>query len=562
MDANSRKENNDDLKREIEEDEQTGPDLRRAGEGGLPVEVGPDEAGRSPEGVDKMFRVLFEGMAEGAILVTPEGTILYSNPSMSRSLGVSREEFNGRNIKGLVEHDSRHQLEACFSGKVRTPSDLEIHFLAHDGSTVPMQVSIIGSEGTGREVLLLTATGPIESKRLEADLGQVQEMVEVGVEERTRELQASQELMKTILMQMPAGVAVVDREGSLVLVNGEMDRILAEFPDEDGAQAVDGRDQPASWERITAVFNNMIGSVRCIESNRRSELDFERPNGTPGHLSIRSAPVRDDEGMVEACVHLVLDVSDTIELQRELQTLAVNLRRSNEELQQFVSVASHDLKEPLRMVSSYVGLIKRRYEGKLDEEADEFIGYAVDGAKRMEFLIDDLLRYTRVDTKTEPFRHVDMMEVMEGVLKDLEAPIGAAGAIVICEDLPVISCDRSQMNQLLENLISNAIKFRGTSLPRVEISGREEGSYHLFWVKDNGVGIPEGCGERIFKMFQRAHKGMGYEGTGIGLAICKKIVERHGGKIWVESDGHSGSTFFFTIPLDPEPSCFKMMADR
>jgi light-regulated signal transduction histidine kinase (bacteriophytochrome) len=341
-----------------------------------------------------------------------------------------------------------------------------------------------------------------------------------------------------------------------------MARILAEFPGEGGAQVVADLGQSASWERMTGTFKQMVGEVRCNGSTPRSELDFERSDGTKCHLSIRSTPVRHDEGTIEAGVQMVLDISDTIALQMELQTLTDNLRRSNEELQQFVSVASHDLKEPLRMVSSYVGLIKRRYQGRLDEDADEFIGYAVDGAKRMEFLIDDLLRYTQVDTRTEPFRQVDMMEVMGSVLRDLEGPIKASGAVVLCECLPVISCDRSQMNQLLQNLVSNAIKFRGAEPPRVEISCLEEGSHHIFWVRDNGVGIPEGCGERIFKMFQRAHRGLGYEGTGIGLAICKKIVERHGGRIWVESDGSSGSTFFFTIPFHSDSVVVKKTADR
>jgi light-regulated signal transduction histidine kinase (bacteriophytochrome) len=243
-------------------------------------------------------------------------------------------------------------------------------------------------------------------------------------------------------------------------------------------------------------------------------------------------------------------------MQKERQELLDRLRRSNQELQQFVSVASHDLKEPLRMVSNYVGLIKKRYEGKLDPDADEFIGFAVDGAKRMQFLIDDLLRYSRVDTKTEPFRLVDLKEVMEIVIKDQEDDIRTAGARIVLDELPSVSGDRSQMIQLMQNLVSNAVKFKGAAPPMIEISSsREEGAF-FFSVKDNGIGIPEGCNDRIFQMFQRAHIGKGFEGTGIGLAICKKIVERHGGRIWVESDGQSGSTFCFTIPIEPEHNCY------
>jgi two-component system, chemotaxis family, sensor kinase Cph1 len=224
------------------------------------------------------------------------------------------------------------------------------------------------------------------------------------------------------------------------------------------------------------------------------------------------------------------------------------LRRSNQELEQFAYVASHDLQEPLRMVSSYTQLLARRYRGQLDDAADEFIGYAVDGANRMQTLINDLLAYSRVGTRGKPLAPIDMATLFEAARANMRVAIEESGAKVSYEALPTVMGDTTQLMQLLQNLIGNAIKFRDENrTPEIRVGAERRDGEWLFSVSDNGIGIEEQYLERIFVIFQRLHNRTEYPGTGIGLAVCKKIVERHGGKIWVESKPYEGSTFYFTL---------------
>ncbi len=232
----------------------------------------------------------------------------------------------------------------------------------------------------------------------------------------------------------------------------------------------------------------------------------------------------------------------------KLAQYAADLSRSNADLEQFAYVASHDLQEPLRMVASFTQLLARRYQGQLDQDADEFIGFAVDGANRMQQLINDLLFYSRVGTRGKPPAPTDLSEVLSNAEANLHEAIKESKAEVTHSPLPIVDGDQVQLTQLLQNLLANAIKFRGQEPPRIQVSAQAQDGDWLLAVRDNGIGISKEHQERIFAIFQRLHARDEYPGTGIGLAICKKIVERHGGRIWVESAPGQGTTFYFNLP--------------
>jgi signal transduction histidine kinase len=231
----------------------------------------------------------------------------------------------------------------------------------------------------------------------------------------------------------------------------------------------------------------------------------------------------------------------------ELTKVNAALASSNAELEKFAYVASHDLQEPLRMVASYTQLLARRYKGKLDADADEFIGFAVDGASRMQQLILDLLSYSRLTTKGKPLELTDSQEACETAVANLRQSIADSGAVVEIGKLPRVWADKTQLTQLFQNLIGNAIKYRNEHKPEIHVYAEAEENRWVYAVRDNGIGIDPQYVERIFEMFQRLHTREEYPGTGIGLAICRKIAHRHGGRIWVESKPGLGSTFFFAI---------------
>jgi PAS domain S-box-containing protein len=245
---------------------------------------------------------------------------------------------------------------------------------------------------------------------------------------------------------------------------------------------------------------------------------------------------------------LQTEVAERVQAEHTLSQFAETLKRSNQELEQFAYVASHDLQEPLRAVANYTQLLARKYNGHLDEKADKYIGYIVDGATRMQQLINDLLTYSRVGRQTLNLQPIDFNVLVQRALDDLRMAIADCNAVVTTDSLPTVVGDTAQLTQLLQNLIGNAIKYRDQEAPRIHISSRQADDEWIFSVKDNGIGIDPQYAERIFVIFQRLHTRRDYSGTGIGLAICKKIVELHQGRIWVESQLGQGSVFYFTIP--------------
>ena len=236
---------------------------------------------------------------------------------------------------------------------------------------------------------------------------------------------------------------------------------------------------------------------------------------------------------------------------KEIEKTVVELRRSNEELKQFAYIASHDLQEPLRMIASYLQLIERRYKGKLDKDADEFIAFAVEGASRLQHMITGLLAYSRIETKGKPLKEVNSSEVLGNAVSNLKIAIEESGALITSDRLPVVKADPVQLVQVFQNLMANALKFRGEDPPRIHVSAVLKETEWVFSVKDNGIGIEQGYKDRIFNIFQQLH-GKDYPGVGIGLSLCRRIVERHGGRIWFESETGKGTTFYFTISIKEE----------
>ncbi len=278
---------------------------------------------------------------------------------------------------------------------------------------------------------------------------------------------------------------------------------------------------------------------------------YRAKDGSYKWLAWSSTPVP-EEGLVYGVARDVTAAYETelqlLEIATQLEQQAKDLQRSNEELEQFAYVASHDLQEPLRMITSYLQLLERRYGALLDEDAREFIDYAVDGATRMKQLINDLLLFSRINTRPMSCKLIEMEQVLEQVFHDMELLIEESDAIITHDPLPVLEADSLQVTQLFQNLIANALKFRSDAAPVIHIGAVPQGEEWLFSVRDNGIGLDPAYADRIFIIFKRLHTRTEYSGTGIGLAICKRIVARHGGTIWVESALGEGTTCFFTLP--------------
>jgi len=306
--------------------------------------------------------------------------------------------------------------------------------------------------------------------------------------------------------------------------------------------------EPDNFKGEIKQFSEKIKTGEKIEHYETSRL---KKDGTIINVSVSLSPVFDISGKLVALSAIVRDITERKKAGEILKSKLEELARSNEELEQFAYVSSHDLQEPLRMISSYLQLLQRRYQGSLDDKADKYIYYAVDGASRMQNLINDLLEFSRVTTRARDPEPMDSEFILDQVLSNLEVFIEENEATVSHCSLPEVMADYSQMVQVFQNLIINGIKFRSEEAPQIHISAEKKESEWVFSVQDNGIGIDPQYSEKIFEVFKRLHKKEEYPGTGIGLAICKKIVERHGGRIWVECELDKGSTFYFTLPISP-----------
>ena len=354
-------------------------------------------------------------------------------------------------------------------------------------------------------------------------------------------MDGADQVYPVLIETMSEGAAALDRCGTILYGNHRLAEMIGQPMD----------------QLIGKPFQNFLdGAHREIFGE---QLQNDRPqtlsvdvallavdgSTKPVHLSMALLNFGDIEGI---CL-VATDMSYHATYERELAERANELARSNAELERFAYVASHDLQEPLRMVGSFTQLLAKRYRGRLDSDADEFIGFVVDGVNRMQSLITDLLEYSRVGRTTKPFGPADLDDALARALANLRGAVQESGALIEQAPLPRVWGDSTQLLRLFQNLIGNAIKFRSTDSPRVKISAESVGDHWVISVRDNGIGIDPGYFERIFVLFQRLHDRSRYPGTGIGLAVCKKIVELHGGTIWLESQPGQGACFRFTMPI-------------
>jgi PAS domain S-box-containing protein len=467
-------------------------------------------------------RCLIEASVDPLVTIGPDGKITDVNAATELATGCSRAELIGTDFADYFTEPDQAQAgyqEAFREGVVR---DYALEIRHRNGHTTPVVYNAaVYRDEAGQVIGVFAAARDITAqKRAEAELRRAS-----GYNRRL--IEASLDPLVTI-----------GPDGKITDVNTATERATgcsrAELIGTDFADYFTEPDQAQAGYQ--EAFREGVVHDYALEIRHR--------NGHTTPVVYNAAVYRDEAGQVNGVFAAARDITTQKRAEQELI-------RSNAELEQFAYVASHDLQEPLRAISGLTQLLAQRYQGRLDEKADRYISLTVDGCQRMQQLIHGLLAYSRLITRGRPLEPVDSEAVLERSLGDLQVAIAEAGAVVTHDRLPTLTADATQLGQLFQNLIGNALKFRNIAPPRIHVSARGDGEWWTFDVADNGIGIDPQYAEQIFAIFQRLHTRDEYPGTGIGLAICKKIVERHGGRIWVESQPGQGSTFRFTLPTTP-----------
>ncbi len=457
-------------------------------------------------------------------MIDHRGAIVLVNRETERLFGYTRDELIGQPIELLVPHRFKAGHPVTRAEFLQHPqhramgAGRDLFGLHKDGTEIPVEIGL----------------NPIEDER---GLFVLASVVDISARRR------AEERFRVAVEASPHGMMMVDTLGRIVLVNREIERLFGYPRSELLGQAVEvlvpARVRP-HHPNLRATFHadplsRPMGAGRDLYGRRR--------DGSEIPVEIGLNPIETDEGTF--VLASVVDIGPRKRAEEELH-------RSNEELERFAYVASHDLQEPLRTVASYVQLLARRYRTSLDSDATDFIDFAVGGVTRMQRLIEDLLSFSRLGTRGGALEPTDANAALQTALDNLHAAIAESGASISYDPLPIVLADGRQIEQLFTNLLANALKFTGGATPLVHIGARREGRHWTFTVTDNGIGIEPQYFERIFVIFQRLHGRDEYPGTGVGLAICKKIVERHGGRLWVESVPGEGARFSFTLLPPPE----------
>lgn len=480
---------------------------------------------REPTAATEAFRAIVDAAPCAMIVVDHAQTITMVNRSTETMFGYARQELLGRPLELLVPLRVRavhRQYTAAFlaapSARPMGPQR-ELFGLRRDGAEIPVEIGL----------------SPIRTEHGEFTVASI-----IDVTER----QAEAERFRRVVLAAPTAMILLDPAGNVSLMNHRAEELFGYHPGELLGLPVRTLIPVRSGAAPGAPPEHWL-EQSALPIEHGVELVGLRKDGSELSLEVGLSRLEVREGSF--LLASMIDVS--LRKQQEAE-----LRRSNADLEQFAYVASHDLQEPLRMVASYTELLAQRYQGRLDEKADKYIYYAVDGAKRMQRLVADLLTYARVGSEGKALLPVDSEIVVRGVLNMLGPAIRAAEAEIVVGKLPTVLADEVQLRQLFQNLIGNALKFRSTAPPRVVIRAEPKDEYWQYSVEDNGIGIEMQYGERVFQMFQRLHERGKYEGSGIGLAIAKRIIDRHGGAIWLESEPGIGTKFLFTLHSGREPA--------
>jgi PAS domain S-box-containing protein len=477
---------------------------------------------------EEKYRSLIDGVQDYAIFtLDPGGKVISWNAGAERIKGYKAEEIIGQNFSRFylqADIDQGKPEKELHLAATSGRSEIEHWRLRKDGSRFWANVVITAARDSSGLLLGFSEISRDISERKETEAK-----------------------YRGLLEAAPDGMVVVNAAGEIVLLNVQAEKQLGYHRDELVGQKVTNIIPEGFAERLIADGTRTAADALAQQIGTGIELTARRKDGSDFPIEIMLSPLESSEGILVTAA--IRDITERKKSEQHLVKTVGELKRSNDDLQQFAYVASHDLQEPLRMVASFTQLLAKRYKGRLDSEADEFIAYAVDGSNRMQGLIQDLLAYSRAGTNGKALHEVSSEKALNDALANLRATIQESGALVTHDSLPALTTDDTQLVLVFQNLVGNAIKYRSAEVPRVHVSAAKNGGKEwTFSVRDNGLGIDPQYFERIFVLFQRLHGRAEFKGTGIGLTVCKKIVERLGGRIWVESQPQKGSTFYFALP--------------